>query len=366
MIKYRQKIFVLPALAPALSMGGKVLGGLGNAAMIASIPMGISQSKQQEELAEQQKEQNMQTVKALNNIAKQAAKNPETAQAAANVMSQAQERSYSVMSGLKTAGREVGLLGKNIGKIINKDNHVLVGGVLAGAGMTGASYLTDKVIQADMKRSGIKLPPATPQQKSYAALSLPGPVSKPGFFKKAGSVLKNAYNKNKGMIYMTAAIGSVPTALGYISQKQALKDQTAATESYPQQRSYSLFGKVGSMVKNAGNWAKSNWKEFNKHKTESILGGISNLSGGGGRRGVRRFGKQLQTLGRQSNSKLTKAAGDFIVDHPKTALIGSVPVGMGIMAATWDAGSKLVDKTTRKFDKNAYRYQDYMNQPIQE
>ena len=98
---------------------------------------------------------------------------------------------------------------------------------------------------------------------------------------------------------------------------------------------------------------------------QTILGGLSNLSGGGGRKGVYKFGYQLNRYGKHSGSVWSQKAGKFIMDNPKTALAGSIPVGAAVLGATWGTGEKIVNKTARALDKDAFKYQDSKNQEIQ-
>lgn len=356
MITFRQKEFIAPLVGGALS----ALGVAGNVATVASVPMMFKQSKEQEEYAKQQEEQNLRTVKALNNIAKQAAKNPETAQAAANIMNQSQNRLYSRIpkfTKLRNVAREGGLFAKNLGTIINENKTGLIGGTMAGVGMAGASYLTDKAIQYDMKRSGIPL-----ERKAFSKSS-----SIMKGLKSTGKVLKDSFNKNKTMIGTTAVLGALP-AVGYLSSKKAMKDQASQSQndgSQLVQTMYSFnFRGIGKYLKTKGTKIGNGINKFVHDPVTPTLNVISSFSGGGGLKGVQDVGKRLSELGVKSNSKFTKKAGDFIQSHPKTSLLGSIPVGAAIMGVTWDAGEKATNKLLRKADKNAYRYQDSMNQEV--
>lgn len=365
MITFRQKEFFAPLVGGALS----ALGTIGNVATIASIPMGIKQANDQKKLAkeqaEQQEEQNLRTVKALNNVANQAANNPQTAQAAANIMNQSQNRLYSKIpkikfKGLKNVAKEGGLFAKNIGTIINENKTGLIGGTMAGVGMAGTSYLTDKAIQYDMKRSGIPL-----ERKAFSKSS-----SIMKGLKSTGKVLKDSFKKSKTMIGTTAILGALPTGVGYLSSKKAMKDQASQSQndgSQPVQTMYSFnFRGIGKYLKTKGTKIGNGINKFVHDPVTPTLNVISSFSGGGGLKGVQDVGKRLSELGVKSNSKFTKKAGDFIQSHPKTSLLGSIPVGAAIMGVTWDAGEKATNKLLRKADKNAYRYQDSMNQEVEQ
>lgn len=332
MIKFRQKEFFWGA---ALNIG---LTG-------ASLLQGGSQMKQAQEQAEQAEEQNRKMTRALNKIAENAKNNPQAAQQAQEIMQQKQYARVN-LSGLTATIKNAKGLAKDVGKIAWKGRNKLIGGTMMGGAMAGATYLTDKVIQKDMKRSGM------PLEKTYALKA--GSIMKT--IKGAGKVIGQAAKKNKEMIGGMALLGSAPMALGYSAEKAQFKDQKAAT-----QRNYAVPGMM--MIKRLAGSVK-NAKIF-KTPGQTILGGISNMSGGGGRKGVYKFGHQLNRYGKHSGSVWSQKAGKFIMDHPKTALAGSIPVGAAVMAGTWGAGEKIVNKTARALDKDAFKYQDSKNQEIQ-
>ena len=229
-----------------------------------------------------------------------------------------------------------------------KGKNKLIGGTMMGATMAGASYLTDKAIQKDMKKNGM------PLEKTYSAGSIMKAV------KGTGKVLGEAAKKNKGTLITMAALGSAPMALGYSAEKAQYKDQMAST-----QRNYAVPGTMA--VKRLLTGASKSVRNSQIFKTpgQTILGGLSNLSGGGGRKGVYKFGHQLNRNGKHSGSVWSQKAGKFIMDNPKTALAGSIPVGAAVLGATWGTGEKIVNKTAQALDKDAFKYQDSKNQEIQ-
>ena len=366
MIKFRQKEYVLPAAL--LTVGRGALGALnvaGNAAAVGGIIQGSQQMKQ----AEEQAAQNRKITKALNNIAENAKNNPQAAQQAADVIGQKQFARINLGGMMKAAKNSKFLknakgLGKDVWTITKEHKNGLIGGTLAGGAMAGAGYLTDRAIQADMKKSGIPLQQKQEEQRVYA---ITGSIM--GGLKKAGKVTWDAAKKNKKMIAGMAVLGSAPTALGYMAEKQQLKDQVEHTR----QKTYSLklktfgkFGFLGKAAKGAVNKVKGvkNWQIW-KTPGQTTLGFLSNMSMGGGREGVSKFGKRLEELGGRSGSEWSKKAGRFIQTHPKTALAASIPVGIGVMSGTWDAGEKLVRKGAEAVDKNAYAYQKSKEEQIQ-
>lgn len=346
MIKFRQKEF----------FWGMALNAAGAIGTAVGIKQSSDQMKQSEEQAAAQEEQNKKITKALNKIAENAQNNPQAAQQTANIMGQKQFAKINLgfLGNNKTVKNAIGL-GKDIGKIAWKGRRELTGGLLAGATLSGASYVTDKAIQRDMKKSGIPLPPPRKEQKEYS-------FNKESIMKGikfAGRELGQTAKKNKMMIGSMALLGSAPTALGYMSEKKEYKDQIKSTIP-PKERTYSFASSVGNLGK------KIKAAPIFHTPGQTILGGISNIFGGGGRKGVYKFGNQLNRYGKHSGSEWSQKAGKFIMDHPKTALVGSIPIGAGIMAGTWDAGEKLVRKGMKKVDKNAYAYQESKEEEIPE
>lgn len=372
MIKFRQKEYVLPAAL--LTVGRGTLGALnaaGNVAAIGGIAQGAQQMKQAEQQAEEQAAQNRKITKALNNIAENAKNNPQAAQQAADVIGQKQFARINlgaIKNSLRGVGKNATGLAKDVGTIVKENRGGLIAGTLAGATLAGSSYLTDKAIQRDMKKNGI------PVQKNYAAKAGIGKSILSGL-KTAGKETWKAAKSHKGMIGSMAVLGSAPTALGYMAEKQQLKDQIASTQQLGQ-KTYSLkikrFAKLG-FIKKAGTFLKNPvtntktwWKGTPLRNTpgQTILGFMSTMSGGGGRKTVTNIGNRLQELGKKSGSKWSQGAGKFIIDHPKTALTASIPIGLGVMAGTWDTGEKLVRKGAKAIDKNAYAYQESKEQEV--
>ena len=377
MIKFRQKDFV----APLLAAGGRMLAGaapslalegaLGIAGNKAQAKANEEQTEIMQKQAREQKRQNEKMAEAMNKIAENSKNNPQVAQQAGSQISQVmmsqKEFARINLGGMKKIWgtiknnptfKNASGLAKDVGTIVKENRGTLISGTLAGGVLAGSSYITDKAIQHDMKKNGI------PVQKNYAVT---GSILKG--LKTAGKETWKAAKDHKGMIVSMAALGAAPVGLGYMAEKQQLKDQVANT----QQKTYSLklksfgkFGWVGKIGKSIGNrWTntKNWWKAV--PPGERILGGISSFSGGGGREGVSKFGQRLQELGKKSGSTWSQKTGKFIVDHPKTALAASVPVGIGTMALTWDTGEKLVRKGIKAADKNAYAYQESKEEQIQ-
>lgn len=364
MIKFRQKEFMAPLAGMLVSALPSVAveAGLGMAGNKAQKKANEQQTQIMQEQAEQQAEANRNIQKTLDKIAEKADKNP---QGAAEVVGQAlQQRQYAKLGKVID---DVGGLAKDVGGLVWKRKNLLIGGTMAGAAMAGTSYLADKAVQHDMKKSGIPLPhkQEKQQQRQYSGGGFGKSILEGA--KKVGRTLGNAAKENKTMIITTSALGALPVVAGYASEKEQLRGQINATKnSAPNQRSYSIMGGVMKGLRKTGSSIKKGWESFRSHPGQSVLGWISNNIGqGGGRKDVMKFGHELEEAGKKSGSILSQKTGRFIYTHPKTSLLGSTGIGLAVTAGTWGAGEKAINKLARKADKNAFAYQDSKNQDVQ-
>lgn len=368
MIKFKQKIYFLPALGAIAN--GVMIGGTA-----LSLKQGADQSREMKEQAEAQEEQNEEITAALNRIAKQAEKNPQAAAQAAEVMKQKQYA--NIGSVLKNVGGFV----KDLGKVAWKEKrrNAVIGGVLGGASLAGGSYLADRYVQNDMKKSGIPLPtPSQPQNQSInnsqKQFTFLGTVGKTAV--NVCKQVKNAASKNKSLMLTMSAMGAVPVLAGYSANKKQMQDQIANTNTNPSmttdQRSYSMLGsalksgvnymKNSKLGKGAVNFASA----MKNHPGESVLGWISNnIAFMGGRKGAHNLGVDLANQGVKSGNPISKKVGDFIQTHPKTTMLGLIPIGLGVTSQTWGAGENLTKSALKKVDNNGYSYQDSQNQIVQ-
>lgn len=362
MIRYREKIFVLP-LVPLLVEGGLTAATVVSGAKDAAKQKEAieAQTKEQKKMARLQRESDEKMAEALEKLS---TKNPAAGAQAAEMMKQ---RSYTFV-------RNLGKFTKDVGSIVAKNKVALTGMALTGAAMGTTGYVVDKAIQKDMKKNKIPLP-ERPQERTYTLGSV---------LKETGKTITSAAKRNKKSALLLSGMVAVPTVMGYQADKKAYKQQIDQTEQ-AQQKQYSkaaasLFQGLGKTisgnasklgknvvgsVRKTGKSISSGWKTFKSHPMESTLGGISNMTGGGGKDGIKNVADDFKELGKKNNSPWSTNVGNFMDKHKKTALAASVPVGLGIMAGTWDAGQKAVEKTARKVDKNAFRYQDSQNQQIQ-
>lgn len=337
MKKLKRKLFI----APLIPIAGTALTAL-------DIGMGVKGGAEAKEQAEEQAKRDRKISKQLEEIAN--SQNPQAGQAAAQVL---QQRGYSgIGSILKGVGKNAAGFGKDMGKLVANHKKSLIVGTASGATLGASSYLTDKAIQADQKKS---------EQKEYSA----GSVLK--------SIGKGAWN-NKGKLIFPAAIGALP-AIGYVTDKKIKSDMANEVSSATATNKEKKFStarilskgltKGLSKMKQGFGGMKKGWETFKSHPGQSILGGVSNITGGGGTKGVKNIGKEISDIGEKSGNAWTKSLGKGIQKNTKTSLLVSVPVGLGIMGATWGTGEKVVNKTARAADKNAFKYQDSQNQQIQ-
>lgn len=368
MIKFRQKIFFWGA---ALNVAGTGL----------MLNQGSSQSKQAEEQAERQEE----LIRAQNKkLDKLAEVNPQVANEAASIL---QDRSYAMIN--PNLLKNIKGLGKDI-KTVAWDNETrrnnILGGLMVGGAMGLSAVGVDKLIQQDAKKNGIDFTKVNNnnqqfQQKYYSA----------------GSILRGVWKNNKGNLLTMTALSTAPVATQYCSEKKALKDQMDyVSADQPQQRSYAFspgsvikglksglkgagnfFKNPGTTIKNAwtregGGFSSShlgkqslqqNWQQLTKHPIDSTTSFISkNLAWIGGKGGVQSFGKDLSQKG---TSEWSRKAGDWIQKNPNLATAASIPVGIGVVGATWGGGEKAVKKVARTIDPNATAYQDFKEQQVQ-
>jgi hypothetical protein len=364
MIIKRTKKFAWPALITG------ALNVLGIGSTVAGMGQAAKQSKEAEEqAAETQKrldKQNELIRKQNKKIEKLREQNPGLANQVENMT----QKSFaaipmSVMrylakgrNMLRAAGNtEAGKVIRNIGSVgkatFGKD---MVNNMKLGAAAAGTTYVTGKYIQRDMKKNNMDISEdGNLVTKSYAAVG-----SVLGGIKKVG---KAAW-KNKGTIATGAAIGGIPTVLGYTADKIAYKDQVAATQ---EQRQYSWLTGMAKGVKAL---------KTNPGKTLSGFASWIGTMGMGGTKNVQRFGRHLETMGKTGviggkgkaingvKSETTAKIGKWIQDNPAKANLVSIVPGAAVVSATWDGTQKAAEKVTKTVDPNAYKYINSKQQQV--
>lgn len=374
MIRFRQKSFAAPVVAAA---GGGLLSTLGNLAMIggtAAMPIQMVQaSKQAKEAEEQnekmiaaQKKENAKLTKALNNIAKEAKNNPQVATQAGQLV--AQNKTFAAPAGLIAKGSQVakdmiraaGGGGKIYGKV--------AGLGLAGLATGGAMYAVDKAQTIDARKIGMMPKKGEVQQRSYAAPSSVMSKVVPTM-KKLGKLTFSKENLKQAKNW--AGFALLPAA-GYVFGDRAQfkgqqREQEKIASQQPQQRSYAF--NAASIMKGAKGFVKNlnpkNW-QITKTPGQTTTGFIAR--GGSmfmiGRKDVADFGKKLMMD--PKSSAVSKRVGRWIAENPNKANLG-VGLGAGsVLTGAYGAGEKLAKKTAKAVDKDAYAYENFKNQQVQQ
>ena len=355
MIKFRQKEFVAPLAA---------LGVLSNGAMLASVPIGIAQANKAEEQAKAQEDQIKKQNQILKKIANNAQNNPEVAQQVASVktMSLTVKRFAAIgNTGKLMNWKNIKGLGSDLWGIAKNNKDSLISGVLIGGVGAGASYATNKAIEYDMKKNGIPLPNQQAQQKQYAAVN--GSVLQ-GIKSGAKTVWNVAKNNKLGILGFGVGLSSLPTGLGYLAEREQLKAQAKQSQGYPQEPQQKQYAAAGGFIKGLGKnikGIKNSVVNFAKDPITGTTNAASHMLGMGGKQGVQNFANTMS----KSENPLSQKIGEFTGKHGKIALAASVPVGLGVMNATWGGGEKAVRGTAKLLDKNAYAYDNSKNQTIQ-
>lgn len=376
MIKFKQKIFFLPLLLNGALAGSSIM----------SYEEQKKSDEQNEENAERQadllKEQN----RRLEKISEKVRDNPNMAKDIQGIMQPngapqtVKEKFYGAAAILNPRTlRNIRLMASDAGKIIMNHKDKIAGMAVTGAAMGAATYGANKYIQHDMKENrieGLMMGQAQQQaqqraqeqqmqQRGYSVLT---GISKVGNY--AGKII----NKNKKSAALWGlGFGAVPMVMSYKADKKAALDQIEENQpqpQYPQQRQYASIGGILTGIKGGLGNMKAGFKTLKSHPVQSILGGMSNFTMGGGKEGVKSVAGEFL----HGKSKYTRAIGramttvdkNGVVQPSKWALAASIPVGLGVMKAGWGLPQKAVESTTRAVDPDAYKYQDAKNQQVQQ
>ena len=257
-------------------------------------------------------------------------------------------------------------LAKDTGKIIATDGKHHFGKMAVAGLVTGAGgYLVNKAISSDMQKSGIDLnkmqqntnDQGTPQ-KTYSAV--PQVLANVG--NKASrvwkSAKKNGYGGEIAMGLGFTGLMAIPTVMGYVGEKQQLKQQYGnqpQQNNNVQQRQYGI-----------GSWLAKTTAPFRAHPGQTILGFLSQLTMGGGHKAAEGAARSFQNQGARSGNVLTQKVGNFLANHKKTAIAATIPVGLATTSLLWEGGEKLAKGIGEKVDKNAYTYENWKNKQIGE
>ena len=400
MLVFREKEFVAPAIA---LMGGPLGVGLMAGGTALSGIQGHKANKAQEEANKQMAEQQNRQAKLMlaeekkrTEAYKESLKNGNVTppvqsefsitlkrKTFANPVVQgitkiankaATSKAWTKFKGSKTGSNILGF-GKDLIEVGKKRGSAqkIADMTAMGATMAGGSYLVDKAIQADAKKSGIPIESGQPQEKKKSGVvkkAILGTGAAAGTlllakkgklnaqtFKKGGKMLgegfKNQFrlkdpNTGKKNILGPALTIGFPafTGISYLTQKKQRKDQIEQSE-----RQYSKSAFVRNLGKRIA---------LGKRKLVDAPAALM----GFGRTNRKQLGNQLLSQAKTSGNPITQKMGELV--NPKNALLGTAAgIGIGSLAfKPFDLGDKAVRKPLEKVDKKAYGYEKSQNQVV--
>lgn len=389
MIQFREKIYALPA----------IIAGLGNAAMVAGVPLSMKANKDQSEAnAAQERELKRQTnlmakqTKAYEEAAKSAAKNGSLIQSPAimqqttySITLKRKTKTYSIFSPVARGIRKVAN-SKTMDNVVNRlkqsktvnnardfgrdlidigkergSGQKMANMMASGAIMAGTGYLTDKIIQADRKKLGAPVDTPEKEKKSLGKkikngvligagtlgatagtlmLARKGKLNKATMnsaLGKAKTMGKEAFKDaagSPGKAALAVGLGAAFPAVGYLSQRQQLKDQIKQSQS--EERQYATPAEKTPWYENWG---------FYMGKTSR--------------------GKLADQMTKPGRGVWMNKAAKVI---RKTGPVG-ILAGIGLASAKWkpfEWGDKAVRKPLEAVDNKAFAYEKSQNQPVQQ
>ena len=189
-------------------------------------------------------------------------------------------------------------------------------------------------------------------------------------------------------------VSTVAPAAIYALKKKKLKDQIKQSEedsSEEKEKTYSRIKVNTENLKNKNGYkgtaaddilrARTNrlyspkgrteaykvkdwWNKFKKKPGDTLLDTLSFRTGGGGKKGVRGFGKDLIKIGKETGNETSQKVGRYIVDNPKKAMLGSAALGLGVIRTAKRKLGGATSKVLEKVDPNAYAYAKYGAQVV--
>jgi hypothetical protein len=400
MVVFREKEFVAPAIA---LMGGPLGVGLMAGGTALSGIQGHKANKAQEEANKQMAEQQNRQAKLMlaeekkrTEAYKESLKNGNVTPPVQSTFSitlkrktfanpvvqgitkvankAATSKAWTKFKGSKTGSNILGF-GKDLIEVGKKRGSAqkIADMTAMGATMAGGSYLVDKAIQADAKKSGIPIESGQPREKKKSGVvkkAILGTGTAAGTlllarkgklnaqtFKKGGKMLgegfKNQFrlkdpNTGKKNILGPVLTLGIPamTGVSYLTQKKQMKDQIEQSE---RQYSKSAFVRnLGKRLSNAG---------------KKIIDAPAALMGFG-KSGRQQLSNQFKSVGINSGNPITMKVSKLV--NPKNALLGTAAgIGIGSLAfKPFDLGDKAVRKPLEKVDKKAYGYEKSQNQVV--
>jgi hypothetical protein len=373
MIKFRQKMYIAPAL---LSAGKFAMNGLnvaGQASMIGGVIQGQQQMKQADEHQEQNAKLQKQQIMAENRKA-EAIQNLANSGAGGTAAGQAIQYAASdtkILKNQKLFARynmqDVKGFGKDMLGHLKKNKKHITGFLGFGVTMTAGKYLADKLIQQD------KSVMTKPDEKTYSIN------------------FSNDIGNFKGKMNIKAAVpalmmGSLTPVASYLGDK-AQQASVAKKSKKKKEKEFSISSKVSRAAKKGiiaikrGAWnRKQNMKVIDKitngpeskirdprtwhwlkkvrHNPVRGLANVYNsMSMMGGETGMKNFQNSLTGKG-SSGSRLSKDISDFMSNHGATSMAAIGAIGGSALMGMSNLADKVSEKGFRLADKNAFKYTD--------
>lgn len=266
----------------------------------------------------------------------------------------------------------VGGLISDIGKVTWNNKGHLLGQVLGGVAMGGASVLVGSAISHNMKKQGIDVNAMRKDVDRQKQLQKEMSDSNAAAIaehvaENEGSSISGALKSGIKSAPMGLALSSlieVPNVISYTKNLDTLKARygkniTKSTEEAQKNCSRtSIILKRKASQKSFGFTAGKIFdpKGFISHPGKSLLGFASHMAMAGGNKTADSVTKQLVEQGKKSGNATTVKVGEWFREHPKTALAASIPVGVGVMKATFDLGDEVTKKAADKINPNWNTY----------
>jgi len=390
MIQFREKVFSI------LGFAGKALATASNVSMVKGAIDMPKQFKQQQMLADQASRDISRQIAANNRNVEKALKSGNPVNITTPTPMQPQQTTYSITLKRKTKtysvfspvakgirkvaksktmdnvvaqlkksktvnnardfGRDLVDIGKERGSGQKMANMMASGAIMAGTG-----YLTDKIIQADRKKLGAPVDTPEKEKKSLGKKIKNGVLIGAGTLgatagtlmlarkgKLNRATMNSAWGKAKtmgkeafkdaagspGKAALAVGLGAAFPAVGYLSQRQQLKDQIKQSQS--EERQYATPAEKTPWYENWG---------FYMGKTSR--------------------GKLADQMTKPGRGVWMNKAAKFV---RKTGPVG-ILAGIGLASAKWkpfEWGDKAVRKPLEAVDKKAFAYEKSQNQPVQQ
>ena len=249
-------------------------------------------------------------------------------------------------------------------------NKLGVGLTAAGIAMPAAKYAMHKrAYKKQLEQSSGE----EPEDRSYSKVPVKaggsggaGNFGKTleGLFKKSPTGQKpkvGGTNSSNGLRNIKLNLGSSKSQSGggssHVDVRRRLEHWKSGIRNNNTGVPGTSVGKEEGLISGLKTKAKTGFQEFKKAPGQVVLGAASSKYGGGGRKGVAKFGEDLENIGVKTNNGLSQKAGRFIKENPKTALLGSIGVGIGV-AKLGGMGEKAATKAIKAVDKDAFAYQE--------